>query len=81
MNNSELVFSTSSVHKETGKKDSAELYMVKNEGEKPFFVSNNEPLIREALAEDAFNPFSENREPAAHLLMMIGAFGFKSFEE
>lgn len=81
MNNSELVFSTAAINNETGKKESAELYMVKNEGEKPFFVSNNEDLIRESLAEDAFNPFSENRGPAARLLMMIGAFGFKQFEE
>lgn len=79
MNN--LVFSTSAINSKTGKKESAKLYMVKNEDQKPFFVSNNELLVREALAEDAFNPFNENQEPAAHLLMMIGAFGFKSFEE
>ena len=84
MQTSKLVFSTVAVDKVTREETKAELYMVEEEGKKPFFVSDHPNICTEALAQDVlkpYNPFDAEQRTAAVLLAMIAVAGFKNFEE
>lgn len=81
MQTSEIVFSTVATHKVTGEVTKAELFLVEENGKPSFFVSDHPQLVKEALASDVLNPFSENCRRASVLLALIAIHGFKSFED
>ena len=81
---SKLVFSTTAVHKTTGKAIKVELFLVEEDDVPQFFVSDHPELAQEALASEVlspYNPFNFNQRQASMLLAMIAVHGFKSFEE
>lgn len=82
--NSKLVFSTTAVHKITGKAIKVELFLVEEDNTPPFFVSDHPELAQEALASEVlcpYNPFNPDQRQASILLAMVAVHGFKSFEE
>lgn len=84
MQTSKLVFSTTAVHKITGEETKAELFLVEEDGKPLYFVSDNQNIVKGALASDVlspYNPFNPAQRNASCLLAMIAVHGFKEFEE